>query len=195
MTVEPLRVYCAGKTHDMERVREVQSLVRRYGDITHDWTKLVEMHGPDIELEPMTHEDARLYSTEDLAGVANSDLVIAMPHSRLCGTLIEIGAALTTNTPVVILGRPSQHSVFWAHPRVYRTKDYWPECEHDLNDILQYLSSYPGYHDPNVCRDLNRLLAEGRLQLVEVEGLSTFTRVSGSGTGVNLQSTTGDAWQ
>lgn len=184
---EPLRVYCAGKTHDMDRVREVQSLVRRYGEVTHDWTKVVEMHGPDIELEPMTHEDARLYSAEDLAGVVNADLVIVMPHSRLCGTLIEIGAALITNTPVVVLGRPSQHSVFWAHSRVYRTRDYWPDCEHDLNDILQFITTYPGHAEPNLCRELNRCLSVNKLLPVEIEGLSTFTKISGSGTGVNLQ--------
>lgn len=132
-----MQVYVAGKTHDLAIVQEVQAwLIREGHSVTHDWTVAVEKHGADHEGEPLSREDAEHYAIEDIHGVRVADVVVAVPSSRWCGTLLEIGAALITNTPVVILGIPYQRCVFWAHPRVRMTTVEWPHAQHELAGTL-----------------------------------------------------------
>jgi nucleoside 2-deoxyribosyltransferase len=175
MTTTNLKVYVAGKTHDMRHVQEVQSLVRRYGTVTHDWTSFVEKHGPDAA-NALPQALAKECARNDMRGVLNADLIIALPFDRLCGTLIEVGAAISHGIPVLWLGQPSQRSVFWANDKIYRTADLWPCCEHDLNDVLQFITTHPHYDSPNYTRDLWRLTETnsetGHITLhpVDVEG-------------------------
>lgn len=192
-----INVYVAGKTHDYEKVRQVQALVRRYGKVTFDWTEVVEQHGPAAERAPLTQELARSYAASDLAGVFRADVVIALPHPRLCGTLMEIGAAIASGTPVIMLGQPSQRSVFWAFTKVWRTADYWPSCEHDLDSILQFITTFPGYPSQGYGRDLARLATPVPLESdsdvhqmlfpVDIEGLEHPVRASGSSSGQSMK--------
>lgn len=124
-----MRVYVAGKTHDYEIVREVQAAVKAHGHtITHDWTAAVETHGPANDREPLTGSQARMYAIDDFEGVVTADHVLVVPHENWCGTLLEIGAALTHDIRVTILGTPHQRCVFWAHPLCGRTLHEWPDC-------------------------------------------------------------------
>lgn len=180
MSAQPFKVYVGGKTHDLHHVQEVQSLVRRYGEVTFDWTRAVEEHGPDGEGNLLTRSQAANYAHLDIKGVLEADLVIVLPFRGLCGTLIEVGAAISHGIPVLWLGQPFQRSVFWASDKMYRTADMWPCCEHDLNDVLQFITTHPHYDSPNYTRDLWRLTEVrqdviARLHLVEVEGQDAST--------------------
>lgn len=131
-----MNIYVAGKTHDYERVRRLQNHLRRTGHvITHDWTEAVERHGPDHEREQPDDALMQAYASADLeCGVGDADLVIAFMHPRVCGTLIEIGFALSRSTPVWIVGEPP-HSIFWSHHLVRRFED-----EMELPQALYFAS-------------------------------------------------------
>jgi hypothetical protein len=137
-----MNIYVAGKTHDLLIVREVQAWLRSEGHfITHDWTRAVENHGADHDGATLSRNDAKLYAIEDIHGVRTADAVIVIPHERWCGSLIEIGAALITNTPVLILGMPHQRCVFWAHPMVRMTPVEWRYLHPSyLNEALRDLA-------------------------------------------------------
>lgn len=187
-----LRVYVAGKTHQLKEVREVQELVRRFGTITYDWTTAVEEHGADHEGDPPTQEQAQRYADSDIRGVMSADLMIALPHPRLAGTLIEFGAATASCVPTLWLGQPYQRSVFWARRNCYKLPLEWPACEQELNDVLKFITTHPGYETPCYHRDLWRLAEDqltkadtnvhGYLVLlpVEVEGRPTVSTTKGA---------------
>jgi len=113
-----MRAYVAGKTHDFERVREVQALVRRAGyEITHDWTVEVERNGPNIGGSPderVSVEERKRYAELDRDGVIDANCVVVVTgHENLVGTLIEVGIAVSTLKPVFVLGRFPRYSIFW----------------------------------------------------------------------------------
>ena len=83
-----MRVYVAGKTHDYERIREIQGALRAEGSvITHDWTSAVEHHGPEHEVVDPSPVEQAMYAEADRRGVVQSDLVIALGHPMVCGNL------------------------------------------------------------------------------------------------------------
>lgn len=132
-----MRIYVAGKTHDYEVVRDVMNELIGWGHIiTYDWTNAVERHGADHDGVPLLNALAQQYAQADLRGVLTADKVIAIPNPDWCGTMLEIGAALTHDIPVIILGRPYQRCIFWAHPFCKRTKDEWPSCKSQLKGSI-----------------------------------------------------------
>lgn len=115
-------VYVGGKTQDLDNVRQVQALVRHTGhQLTYDWVKVIEEHGGDSNEVPIPKELCRQYAWSDMVrGVGAADLMIAIGHPNLCGTLWECGAAAITGIPIWLLWweRCSRHSIFEYLPTV-----------------------------------------------------------------------------
>lgn len=130
-----MRIYVAGRTTELEKVREVQDGLRERGHrITHDWTRAapetaLRAGGVGAAYLAVPEADKRRYAEDDLQGVRSADLVVAVAGQGWAGTYIEIGCALSRWIPVVILGTPERESVFWHLIRVQRIdnlSDLWP---------------------------------------------------------------------
>lgn len=116
-----MKIYVAGKTHDIRTVRTVQKLAVNLGhEITHDWTKAVEENGGPANERGVPVQAQAQYAQGDAAGVYRADLVIVCGHPNLCGTLIEMGMALAWGKLVWTVGRFERESVFFHMPPVTR---------------------------------------------------------------------------
>jgi hypothetical protein len=121
--------YVAGKTHDFMKVRVAQEMVRMAGHrITHDWTLEVQQTGTtlpkDNELR-MSLDLQRDAAMKDLNGVyAASTVIVICGHPNLCGTLIEVGAALATGKDIWHVGPFPRYSIFFALPAFTELKDF-----------------------------------------------------------------------
>jgi hypothetical protein len=114
-----MRVYVAGKTEDIPRVRNVQALVRHTGHtLTYDWTHDVEEHGANISTSQRVREECAL---KDAKGVYACALLIAVgsPH-YMNGTLWECGMAAAWSIPTWLIDWElcPTHSIFEALPNV-----------------------------------------------------------------------------
>lgn len=92
--------------------------------ITFDWTKNVEEVGPDPAIVQSEKDEAFLKkcAQDDEYGVKRAQLLVAIGHPKVCGTLVEIGMALRQGIPVALIGEfPS--SVFWRLPQIKRFGD------------------------------------------------------------------------
>ena len=110
-----MRIYVAGKTHDIPTVRAVQRMATAHGHtITHDWTQIVQEVGGPAHEHGVSDEKQREYAEGDTSGVWLSDLVIACGHPDLCGTLWECGMAVAFRRPLWLYRWEyvSRHSVF-----------------------------------------------------------------------------------
>jgi hypothetical protein len=113
--------YVAGRTNMLAEVREVQGLLVANGHrITHDWTRTVEAVGGAARDNVVSPEDQRVYAERDLKGVVDATDIWVVCGPGLCGTLIEVGAALALGKRVHIIGEPERHSVFFHMPTVSR---------------------------------------------------------------------------
>lgn len=116
-----LRVYVAGRTNDIHRIRQIQYICRQVGwTITYDWTENVEAQLARPEKDP---ELLAEYAANDIQGVWNADLVIVMCSPALLGTAIEMGAAIILGRRVWLVGEPERDSVFFYLPNFERIKD------------------------------------------------------------------------
>jgi hypothetical protein len=114
-----LKVYVAGRTNMLTEVREIQAVVRKQGGvITHDWTKIVDEVGGAARDDGVSATRQGEFARGDLRGVREANLVIMVAGPGLCGALVEVGAALGQDKPVLIYGEPERHSVFFHHPAV-----------------------------------------------------------------------------
>lgn len=96
----PIRVYVAGKFQDRLKLREVMEGLRKEGfEITHDWTFEDEESCTESELPEYLTGCAQA----DLRGVRQADFVLLFGHPELKGALIEAGAALALNIPVMVI--------------------------------------------------------------------------------------------
>jgi hypothetical protein len=108
----------AGRTRDLERVRECQQICRDCGgEITFDWT------GPDGEIQrdwSLKRERAREISTRERDAVYDCDVLVALHYDEFgLGQSIEIGMAMAFEKRVIVIG-PFRESVFWYLPKVVR---------------------------------------------------------------------------
>ena len=108
-----MRIYVAAKFCDRLMVREVYKRLEENGHtVTVDWTN----HEQD------TDEDKRHWSEVDIQGIRDCDALIAVfieeRHQR--GAMIEIGAALGLNKPVLIIGYSESTSTLLKHPLIER---------------------------------------------------------------------------
>lgn len=116
-----MNVYVAGKTQALRDVRLVQALVRHTGhEITHDWTQIVLDNGGDVSEVEIPQEKRQEYALADMNGVYHCNLLIAVGHPRLCGTLWELGAAAMLGRKIWLVNwdRCRRVSVFEDLPNV-----------------------------------------------------------------------------
>lgn len=121
-----MKIYVAGKTQDWRRVRETQNLLVLQGhEITYDWVPAVIRYGEDDATGPDVNEtgpEVLLEQAEaDREGVREADVVVALGHPDVLGTIVEIGMALAEHKPVILVGE-FRDSVFWYFPEVTRVK-------------------------------------------------------------------------
>ena len=104
-----LKVYIAGPYADRDRGVALLLLLEGLGyEVTSTWLRERE--------NDATPDDRRRAANLDLADVARSDALLAW--TRDCsaeprGTLVEIGAALAADKPVVWIGRSEGECVFY----------------------------------------------------------------------------------
>lgn len=100
------RVYVAGKFENKENVRAVMELLVINGHtITHDWTHEDPAGLEGVELAKYLRGCAE----KDLAGVLKADVLVVLPEDPgtgrpTVGRWLEVGAALASDVPVVIVG-------------------------------------------------------------------------------------------
>lgn len=110
-----IRVYVAGSTKEVERVRRVLESARDLGwYITFDWTGVegeIKTTGP--------WERGAEIAQNEIKACQDADLVILLAPkvSTGLGCWIEVGAALASDTEVWVV-EPGKESVFWEHPFV-----------------------------------------------------------------------------
>jgi hypothetical protein len=121
--------YVAGRTTELDKVREVQDVIKQLGGtISHDWTRAAPEDalrggGAGAAYNAVPHAQKQKFAEDDLLGVRNASLVVAVCGPGWVGTLIEIGFALAHNTPVWLIGAPERESVFYHLVEVTRLQD------------------------------------------------------------------------
>lgn len=114
-----MRIYVAGRTTEADRVNKVQKMFTDRGHtITYDWTVNVKETEADPELYTVAY--ARYCAERDWDGVVSADVVVALMADGLLGTAIEIGMAIQTGVPVVLVGDVPRECVFFELPTVFR---------------------------------------------------------------------------
>lgn len=116
-----MKVYVAGSTRDLDRVRSVQNLARSLNhEITFDWT------GSEGEIRidgswDVAHETGSRVAQTEIAACLSADLTILLfpPNGGGLGCWIEMGASLASGSQVWVVS-PGRDSVFWQHPLVSR---------------------------------------------------------------------------
>lgn len=134
-----MNIYVAGRTSAYKRVREVQSHLRNLGhQITYDWTGAapdeVWEGGAGMDTEVFDDDYLRQQAEADRGGVLDADCVVLVAGKNMVGSYIEVGMALATNTPVIILGEVERESVFNKLAEVYRCADV-SDLGHTLTDV------------------------------------------------------------
>jgi nucleoside 2-deoxyribosyltransferase len=122
-----VRIYVAGRTNDIKRVREMQDLCRKAGhEITEDWTQNVNAQAIRAEDDGVTlPSEFKRYAMNDVRGVRSADMIVVMCGPALLGTAIEIGIAIEREIPVVLVGETDRDSVFFYLPNVVRFESAW----------------------------------------------------------------------
>ena len=93
-----MRVYVAAKFEDAVEARAVMNGLEQEGhEITHDWTHEDEAGRTGMELDHYLGGCAQ----GDLEGVRAAEAIIVLHHDRLCGGLVELGAALADPDKIV----------------------------------------------------------------------------------------------
>lgn len=117
-----MKLYVMCRFAEYERVRKFCDDAREAGHtITHDWTRTAEF-GPDghplsTDEGAMDPDVAWSHARDDLKrGVYHADtLVFLADQGGYCGALIEYGAALAHEKPVLLVA-PWRPSIFWQAP-------------------------------------------------------------------------------
>lgn len=116
-----MKVYVAGRTNEVDRVRGVQAGLKSLGNtITFDWT------GPEGAIKTDWSQDrpkAASLSAREQRAVVNADALVLLWSRKEkdygVGCLLETGMALANHKLVVISGA-TRESVFWYLPNVKR---------------------------------------------------------------------------
>lgn len=110
-----MRIYVAGKYQEREFVRTIYDKLKLMGhSITVDWTNHDVLPEDDIK------ELLGKFAEEDIAGVTEADLLIAVlvNQHEYKGLWVEMGVALGLEKPVYILGSEGDSCIFANHPLV-----------------------------------------------------------------------------
>lgn len=118
-----LRVYVAGRTEDVERVRRVQQIVFDVGgEVTFDWT------GPEGDIRKDwrgSSDRARELAQRERRAVLDANVLVLCgpdPHGGL-GCFIETGMAMARGGIDIFVIEPVRESVFWYLPGVVRCSE------------------------------------------------------------------------
>jgi hypothetical protein len=131
------RLYIAGAWPSRKLIKKIMLRAERLGfEITHDWTSAEGSElsacrarmtnlSSDYERSPEARRHFGRCAQVDLDGVKRADAVIACLYADYAyrGTFTEIGAALSLQRPVVILGPDrieASTNVFYWHPDLRR---------------------------------------------------------------------------
>ncbi len=118
------RVYVAGSSAQLERVKSAMAALREIGHtVTHAWPELVEEVG---EANPLDATDAarRMWAADDLRGVYDADVLwLLMPSEGGFGAAVELGYALAHGIPVVVSGGDVKRSIFTVFGTCYDRDD------------------------------------------------------------------------
>lgn len=129
-----MRIYVAGRTDDILRIKRMQNACKLNGHkITYDWTENVNAQSLALNSGVVVDDNTkRQYAEKDLVGVYSSDLLIACCAPGWLGTAIEFGLALAWNKPIWLVGTPERESVFFELAHVTRYE----------NDLMVYKALY-----------------------------------------------------
>ncbi len=122
MVARPLRVYVAGSSRELDRVRLAMDKLRFAGvAITHDWTDSVLEVG-SANPEGATQADRAQWAWEDLRGVKDADILwVLWPDYVSAGACVELGYAFALNKRVIISGGSPGQSIFTSLGEYYDT--------------------------------------------------------------------------
>jgi nucleoside 2-deoxyribosyltransferase len=118
------RVYVAGATREVGRVRAVQGYVRSAGyAVTYDWTEGLEAQ--TVAECDMPDEQARAIAWRCLDGVADADVIVlcAPKYVPTRGAWAELGYAVALKRGIVVLGEGNRVSIFTRLGHVFLRDD------------------------------------------------------------------------
>ena len=125
-----MKIYCAGKFQDSERVIHIANILKTNGHfITAEWWIA------ENQLNPI---EVPFY---DFNGVKAADILIVLLDKNLpyFGTLMEIGFALALGKPVYIIGTdPFSVTPLFNHPLIFPI-EYFKDTE-STTEIIKYLN-------------------------------------------------------
>ncbi len=110
-----LRVYVAGSSREIVRVRRVHTWLREHGHtVTHDWTREVEAAiASGVSEEAMGDIDALTHVWRDLDAVRAADVLwLLSPQEPTRGAWVELGFATGIGKPIVVTGPGCRQSIF-----------------------------------------------------------------------------------
>ena len=136
-----MRIYLASSFKCKDEYRRLKGILETYGHtITHDWSNddVGELQGEDLETYLMTCAGMSIF------GVYDADVVVLLARPNMAGAFVEMGFALGTNTPVIILDafkEGNQNNIFY----------HMPDCQvfhhaESIQELLDLLS--PPKDDP-----------------------------------------------
>jgi hypothetical protein len=122
MTID---LYLAGASSELDRILPLVQVIDgiRGVRLVRRWWELVLKHGGGNPPE-LTHETRFEYASQDLAAVAESDVLwLLYPDRPSVGAFIELGAALCDDKPVIITGRRAHESIFSSMAETVHEED------------------------------------------------------------------------
>lgn len=129
------KIYIANQFNKKKDTCKLYKLFEDKGcEISSDWTK----HKP-ITPYNENSELAKQYSIEDMAGIKNSDIFIAISNEEgSTGVHVELGIAILSNIQfgkptIYVIGDYISRSMFYFHPSVNRRKS----IDEVLNEIIK----------------------------------------------------------
>lgn len=103
-----MRVYVAGSSKEIPRVRAIMTALRLAGHvITHDWTPLVERFGSDgaAQERALTPADLAKCAAADIHAIDDAERVVMLwPRTKSEGAYVELGIAIGIGRPVTVSG-------------------------------------------------------------------------------------------
>ena len=127
-----LKLYVAGKYADRDDIHDKIVALRKLGyKVPNDWTV--------VEQGDRSYPSLAEYAKFDADGVLDADIVVAFlqdPDYAYRGTYFEIGCAVATGKPVIVVGElPDgchvKTNVFYHHPALTHVAD-WEEAVTEL---------------------------------------------------------------
>lgn len=120
-----LRIYVAGSSRELERVRAAQRMAERLGCvITHDWTRDVEVNREaGIADADLPKQERMRHAWIDMMAIDSADIVwVLAPETQSTGCWVELGVALVwpeERLALIVSGPGSRRSIFASFAEEY----------------------------------------------------------------------------